>query len=57
MTTKLTIPSGKQLVSDADHVELERLVTEAVWRVDEGRADTLHELFTDDGVSWWGQTI
>ena len=50
MTTKFTIPSGELLVSDADHVELERLVTEAAWRVDEGRADTLHELFTDDGV-------
>ena len=39
-----------QLVSDADHLALERLVTEAAWRVDEGRSDTLHELFTDDGV-------
>ena len=34
-----------QLVSDADHVALERLVTEAAWRVDDGRSDTLHELF------------
>ena len=50
MTTKLTTPSGKHLVSDADHVELERLVTEAAWRVDEGNADTLYELFTEDGV-------
>ena len=36
-------------VSDADYVQLSRLVTEAAWRVDIGQADTLHELFVDDG--------
>lgn len=50
MATKLTNNRGQQLVTDADHVELERLVTEAAWRVDEGKSDTLHELFIDDGV-------
>jgi hypothetical protein len=38
-----------ELVTDADHVQLSRLVTESAWRVDLGRADTLHELFVDDG--------
>ena len=38
------------LVSDADHLQLERLVTEAAWRVDEGRSDTLYELFAEDGL-------
>jgi len=37
------------LVTDADHAQLSRLVTESAWRVDLGRADTLHELFVDDG--------
>jgi len=50
MTTQLTTNGRPQLVSDADHVELERLVTEAAWRVDDGRSDTLSELFTEDGV-------
>ena len=38
-----------QLVSDSDHVQLSRLVIEAAWRVDAGHADTLHELFADEG--------
>ena len=38
--------NGEILVSNADHIDLERLVTEAAWRVDEGRSDTLYELFT-----------
>jgi hypothetical protein len=37
-------------VTDADYVQLSRLVIEAAWRVDVGRADTLHELFVDDGT-------
>src|SRR3954471_671674 len=36
-------------VSDTDYLQLSRLVTEAAWRVDIGQADTLHELFVDDG--------
>lgn len=39
-----------QLVSDADHIELARLVTEFAWRVDNGSAGTLGELVTDDAV-------
>lgn len=36
------------LVSDADFVQLTRLVTEFVWRVDNGKASTLDELVTED---------
>jgi SnoaL-like domain len=36
-------------VSDADHVQLARLITEISWRIDHGRAATVHELFVDDG--------
>jgi len=36
-------------LADTDYAELSRLVTEAAWRVDLGRADTLHELFVDEG--------
>ena len=50
MSTKLSNNKGQQLVSDADHVELQRLVTEAAWRVDEGRSETLGDLFAEDGV-------
>jgi hypothetical protein len=39
-----------QFVSGADYVELSRLVIEHAWRVDNGRADTVHELYMDDGV-------
>ena len=46
-----------QLVSDADHVALERLVIEAAWRVDQGRSGTLHELFTEDGVLVLGNSV
>jgi SnoaL-like domain len=42
--------SSGQLVSAADHVELSRLVVEHAWRADNGRADTIHELYVDDGV-------
>ena len=37
------------LVSDADHVQLSRIVTEHAWRADHGQADTIHELYADDG--------
>jgi hypothetical protein len=43
-------PNDMSLVSDGDHIQLARLVTEAAWRVDEGRSDTLYELFVEDGV-------
>jgi hypothetical protein len=47
----------QRLVSDADHVELERLVTEAAWRVDEGKSDKLHELFKEDGELVIGESV
>jgi hypothetical protein len=37
-----------RLVSDDDHMQLTRLVTEFVWRVDNGKASTLDELVSDD---------
>jgi hypothetical protein len=42
-------PIVEKLVSEADHVQLSRLVTEHAWRADNGRADTIHELYLDDG--------
>jgi hypothetical protein len=62
--TTVNIPYGAtsnaaapQLVSDADHLALERLVIEAAWRVDDGRSDTLDELFTEDGVLVLGSIV
>ncbi|HEX4091537.1 MAG TPA: nuclear transport factor 2 family protein [Trebonia sp.] len=40
----------EQLVSDADHLALSRLVVEIAWRIDHGQADTVWELFVPDGV-------
>src|SRR6185295_7404114 len=48
--------NGKTRVSDADHVQLERLVTEAAWRGDEGHSDTLYELFVEDGTLLLGNS-
>jgi hypothetical protein len=45
------------LVSDADYVQLCRLVTEHAWRTDNGRSDTLHELWAEDGELDLGSTI
>jgi hypothetical protein len=42
-------PRVEQLVSETDHVQLSRLVNEHAWRADNGRADTIHELYIDDG--------
>ncbi len=39
----------EKLVSETDHVQLSRLVNEHAWRADNGRADTIHELYIDDG--------
>jgi hypothetical protein len=44
-----TGPTAEQLVNETDHVQLSRLVTEHAWRADNGRADTIHELYIDDG--------
>lgn len=43
------ITSAEQLVTALDHVEISRVVTEHAWRVDHGRADTVHELYVDEG--------
>jgi hypothetical protein len=40
----------EQLVSDADHLSLTRLVVEIAWRIDHGQADRVWELFVADGV-------
>jgi hypothetical protein len=50
------VKTAEQLVSDSDHVQLSRLVTEHAWRADSGRADTLHELYVDDGELIVGPT-
>jgi hypothetical protein len=59
-------------VSDADHVQLSRLVDEISWRIDHQRAETVHELFLHEGalalgpdqiltgrdaIRQWGRTI
>jgi hypothetical protein len=46
----------EQLVSDADHVPLSRLVVEIAWRIDHGQADRVWELFVADGVLETGGT-
>jgi hypothetical protein len=46
----------EQLLSDADHVALSRLVAEISWRIDHGKADTVWELFVPDGVLDTGGT-
>jgi hypothetical protein len=43
------ISVSPNLVTAADYVELSRLVIEHAWRVDNGRADTVYELYVDDG--------
>jgi hypothetical protein len=47
---------GEQLVGEADHFQLARLVTEIAWRIDHGKAETVHELFVDEGEMTLGQT-
>jgi hypothetical protein len=49
MRNALGTIGAEQQVSDADYFQLSRVVTELAWRVDEGRADTLYELFTIGG--------
>jgi SnoaL-like protein len=45
-----------QPVSETDYVELSRLVIEHAWRTDNGRADTLYELWAEDGELDLGST-
>jgi hypothetical protein len=47
--TVLTDSTIARLVSDADHLELSRLVTELAWRIDAGLASTAYELFASGG--------
>jgi SnoaL-like domain len=47
---------AEQLVSETDHIQLSRLVNEHAWRADNGRADTIHELYIDDGELAIGPT-
>jgi hypothetical protein len=46
--------AAEQLVSEADHEQLSRLGNEHAWRADNGRADTIHELYIDDGELSFG---
>ena len=39
----------RQPASATDHFALTQLLTETAWRIDHGRADTVWELFTEDG--------
>ncbi len=57
MANGLTNGEHRTLVSNADHLALERLVTEAAWRVDEGMSDRLAELFVGDGEFVLGETV
>jgi hypothetical protein len=43
------VTPSRQLVSERDYFELSRLVNEHTWRVDNGYADTVYELYTEDG--------
>jgi hypothetical protein len=37
----------------SDLLDLERLVIESLWRVDHGKAETVYELYTEDGEMWY----
>jgi hypothetical protein len=56
MSQTKTGPTAEHLVSETDHVQLSRLVTESAWRADNGRAGTIHELYIDDGELVLGPT-
>jgi SnoaL-like domain len=49
-------PTVEQLVSETDHVQLSCLVTEQAWRADNAWAETIHELYVDDGELIVGPT-
>ena len=49
MSHTATATTSESLVSGDDYMQLSRLVTEHSWRIDNGRADTLHELYVEDG--------
>ena len=56
MSQTKTGPTVEELVSETYHVQLSRLVTEHAWRADSGRADTIYELYVDDGELIFGPT-
>ena len=49
MTQTSNVVQSEQLVSESDYIELCRLVTEQVVRNDSGHADTIYELYSEDG--------
>lgn len=49
MSQTKSATAAEQLVGETDNAQLSRLVNEHAWRVDNGRADTAHELYIDDG--------
>ncbi|MGZ4619591.1 MAG: nuclear transport factor 2 family protein [Frankiaceae bacterium] len=51
------VTTADELASDADYVQLCRLVTEHAWRTDNGRSDTLYELWAEDGELDLGSTL
>jgi hypothetical protein len=44
-----TATQTEQLVSESDYIELSRLVTEHATRNDSGHADTIYELYAENG--------
>ena len=49
MSATVPDPAGEPCLSDSDHVQLARLITEICWRIDHGEAGTIDELFVDEG--------
>jgi hypothetical protein len=50
--------TGLNGLSDLDHVALSRLLVEKMWRIDHGLADTIYELYTEDGeIRWDGKLL
>ena len=52
-----TEEESSTLVSAPDYIELSRLVLEHGWRTDNGVADTIHELYVEDGVLELGPVV
>ena len=50
MSETMKAATPERLVSESAYIELSRLVIEHTWRVDNGHADTVHELYVADGV-------
>jgi hypothetical protein len=66
-----TVVTAEKHVSESDYLKLSRLVIEHTFRADNGRSDTLHELYAENGelilpgitlrgrkaISEWGQRM